>query len=88
MGGPSKNQRGASGAVKGRDVIINVTIDFMEAVNGSQKSVRYQKIDDCGRCHGTGAQPGTGETNCGTCGGSGHQTIRQGPMIFQTGCSA
>jgi len=87
MGNSNRNQRGG-GTVKGRDVIINVTIDFMEAVNGSQKSVRYQKIDDCGRCHGTGAQPGTGKTNCGTCGGSGYQTIRQGSMIFQSGCPA
>lgn len=46
MGGSGSKKRGSGGAVKGRDVIINATIDFMEAVNGSQKTVRYQKIDD------------------------------------------
>lgn len=83
QGGPRQSQ-----AVKGKDVVLNVEVDFMEAVNGTQKSISYSKIDNCSRCNGTGAQPGTGETNCGTCGGSGFQTLRQGSMIFQTTCSA
>ena len=74
--------------VKGRDVVLNVEVDFMDAVNGTQKTVTYNKIDNCNRCNGTGAQPGTGETNCGTCGGSGFQTLRQSAMIFQSTCQA
>ncbi|CAI2369141.1 unnamed protein product [Moneuplotes crassus] len=84
MGGRGKSQ----GPIKGQDVVINISIDFMEAVEGVNKSVRYQKIDNCSRCNGTGAQPGTAETNCSTCGGSGFQTIRQGSMIFQTHCGS
>lgn len=85
MGG-GKGQGRQSQAVKGRDVVLNVTVDFMDAVNGTQKTVQYQKVDNCSRCNGTGAQPGTGETNCGTCNGSGFQTMRQGSMIFQSTC--
>lgn len=87
MGG-QKGQGGRQQAMKGRDVVVNVEVDFMEAVNGTTKSVAYQKIDNCNRCNGTGAQPGTGETNCGTCGGTGFQTMRQGAMIFQTTCGS
>ncbi|CAI2369249.1 unnamed protein product [Moneuplotes crassus] len=86
MGGPGKGGRQAQGRVKGKDISLNITIDFMEAVEGASKTVKYQKVDDCSRCNGTGAQPGTGETNCSTCGGSGYQTVRQGSMIFQSTC--
>ena len=85
MGGSGKRGK-PQGHVKGRDVSLNITIDFMEAVEGVNKTVKYQKVDDCSRCHGSGAQPGTSETNCSTCGGSGFQTVRQGSMIFQSAC--
>lgn len=39
----------ASSAVKGKDVTLNVEIEFMEAVNGAQKSVTYNKVDNCSR---------------------------------------
>jgi len=86
MGGQPGGQQRQS--VKGQDVVLNVEVDFMDAVNGTQKTVTYNKVDNCSRCNGSGAQPGTGETNCRTCNGSGFQTMRQGAMIFQTACQS
>jgi len=82
--GGQKRQGGQQASVKGKDVVLNVEIEFLDAVNGATKTVSYNKIDNCSRCNGSGAQPGTGETNCGTCGGTGFQTIRQGALIFQS----
>lgn len=52
--------------VKGKDILLNIEIDFLDAVNGMTREVRYNKIDSCSRCSGSGAQPGTGETACGS----------------------
>ena len=54
----------------------------MDAVNGCSRNVQYVKTDVCGTCKGSRAKPGTGETTCGACGGSGMQTMRQGPIIM------
>ena len=60
----------------------------MEAVEGASKTVAYVRTDVCGTCNGTRAKPGTSESSCGACGGSGMQTIRQGPIVMQTMCGA
>lgn len=74
--------------MKGKDITLNLEVDFMEAVNGCSKTIQYAKTDSCGTCKGSRAKPGTGETTCGACGGSGMQTMRQGPIIMQTMCGA
>jgi molecular chaperone DnaJ len=43
MGGGGQREPQQS---KGRDVVINVNIEFLEAVNGTQKTVKYQKVDN------------------------------------------
>jgi len=48
----------------------------MEAINGTQKSVGFGRIDVCVSCKGSRAKPGTSETTCGACNGAGFQTIR------------
>lgn len=72
--------------MKGKDIVIVVEIDFMEAINGTQKSVQFGRTDICGTCKGTRAKPGTGESKCGACAGAGFQTVRQGPFMIQQVC--
>jgi len=48
----------------------------MDAINGTQKSVSFGRIDVCITCKGSRAKPGTSETKCGACAGAGFQTIR------------
>lgn len=45
MGGQSQRGR-QQASVKGKDIVLNVEIDFMDAVSGLQKNVTYNKIDD------------------------------------------
>lgn len=61
-------------------------IDFLDAINGSTKTIQYKRTDTCKTCDGTGAKPGTKPVTCGGCGGQGYQTIRQGPFMIQQVC--
>ena len=71
---------------KGQDIMLNMEIDFMDAVNGSQKTVTFTRTEICGTCKGSKVKPGTSPSICGACGGQGFQTIRQGPFMIQQVC--
>jgi len=61
--------------VRGRDIEMDMTLDFKEAAFGIEKVLELYKNDVCGRCGGKGAEPGSEMVNCGKCGGRGQ--IRQ-----------
>lgn len=44
---------------KGQDVVMNIEIDFMDAVNGSTKTVSFGRTDVCETCKGSKSKPGT-----------------------------
>lgn len=60
---------------RGQDLILELTIDFSQAVFGDQVEVSINKDSACKACGGSGAEPGSKNTTCKTCGGSG-QTIK------------
>uniref|UniRef100_A0A7S3CJZ9 CR-type domain-containing protein n=1 Tax=Strombidium rassoulzadegani TaxID=1082188 RepID=A0A7S3CJZ9_9SPIT len=60
----------------------------MEAINGTQKQITFGRTDVCSTCKGTRSKPGTSETKCGSCGGAGFQSIRQGPFMIQQVCGS
>ena len=57
---------------KGRDVEVELTIDFNEAVFGVEKNINLQKDIACDVCGGNGAEPGSKILTCKTCAGSGY----------------
>ncbi|KKU13332.1 MAG: Chaperone protein DnaJ [Parcubacteria group bacterium GW2011_GWC2_45_7] len=63
--------RGRAREAHGRDIELEIAIPFEEAVHGGTREIELDKINQCGRCGGTGAEPGSGFKNCPTCGGSG-----------------
>lgn len=74
---------GAQGATRprgpsaGRDMELEMAVDFEEAIFGAEKEITIDLHDACGTCAGTGAKPGTPIDTCGTCRGSGQvQQIR------------
>jgi molecular chaperone DnaJ len=74
--GPSPFTRARGGrrrtrTVRGRDVHVVLELDFEEAAFGATKEVRVEGLETCGWCTGTGCEPGTHPSRCGTCGGSG-----------------
>jgi molecular chaperone DnaJ len=73
---------------RGADIIINLEIDFMDAVKGLNKEISFKVKDVCGVCKGEKCKPGTKPSKCSTCGGRGTINYQQGPMHIQMGCNA
>jgi molecular chaperone DnaJ len=64
-GGPRSRTR------QGEDLFVRLTLTFEEAAFGTSKEVKVDTMETCGRCQGTGCEPGTHPSRCTRCGGSG-----------------
>lgn len=62
---------GSRRASRGRSLEVEVAITLKQAFEGAKVPVRYNREADCNTCEGSGAEPGTPVSTCGTCGGSG-----------------
>jgi len=58
------NKKG--GSKKGKDIVVNLEINFMDAINGAQKTVSFDRISVCGTCNGSRCKPGSSPTQCST----------------------
>ncbi len=67
FGGGRKKTR----ASRGRDIEMEMEVDFREAVFGAEKVLELYKPSVCETCVGSGADPQSKITTCYTCGGSG-----------------
>ncbi|CEM13814.1 unnamed protein product [Vitrella brassicaformis CCMP3155] len=77
---------GFAQASRGEDIQTEVTIDFMEGINGCDKTLRYQAKAQCGTCNGTGCAPGTGLETCRACNGQGVRRLERGPLTIGIPC--
>jgi molecular chaperone DnaJ len=68
------------GPKPGADRRVNVTIDFEEAVFGTEREVSFDRLETCETCEGSGARPGTSPVTCPQCSGSGE--VRQVQQTF------
>jgi len=83
--GGSSRPRNASRP--GDDLLYDMALSFDEAVFGVEKEIQVQTNVECDRCSGTGAEPGTRETACPMCQGSGQVVQSQGFFRISTTCS-
>ena len=67
--GGSRSQR--RGPQQGDDLRYDLTIDFSQAVFGQEKEIKIPHLESCETCGASGSKPGSGPTNCSTCGGAG-----------------
>jgi len=56
---------------RGKDIQVDVEIDFSEMVSGATRQINLRKQTVCDRCDGTGAEKGSELKTCPTCGGAG-----------------
>jgi len=88
--GFSTGRRSRNSPRRGRDLQMQVTLTFEEAVFGVEKEIEFQRDETCSRCNGAGAEPGTSPTRCSTCNGQGEvRQVRQtflGQMVQTTTC--
>ena len=67
------------------DMLIELEVEFNEAVFGAKKTVKYKYKKGCESCNATGALNGKLDS-CSYCKGSGQVTFKQGFMTFAQTC--
>lgn len=55
----------------GEDMAIEISLDFLEAIFGAEKTIRLERELKCPRCFGNTAEPNTKIKTCSRCGGQG-----------------
>ena len=72
------------GPRRGSDVEGEVTVDFVQAIEGVTVAMQMVSDTACEACRGTGARAGTVPRVCPTCEGSGMQTSTSGGVFAVT----
>lgn len=67
------------------DIEQEISLEFNEAVFGSEKDIEVKYLEPCDDCNGTGAKDGVLST-CSYCQGQGQVVMRQGFMTFAQEC--
>jgi molecular chaperone DnaJ len=70
FGGAGPGRSG--GPQRGRDMQVSHAITLEEAFAGVEAEIEYARLESCGTCKGTGAEPGTRVDTCSECRGTGH----------------
>lgn len=81
FGGASRRRR--RGPRRGADLRYDLTIDFEEAVFGTEKEIELVRPEICPDCNGTGAEPGTYPETCPECRGTGEVRRVQQSILGQ-----
>lgn len=80
FGGGAHSARSAVG----EDIQREMTLSFMDAAKGCQRTFSYTRNEPCSACNATGAKNGTGYTTCGRCQGKGVVQQVQNTMFGRT----
>ncbi len=92
FGGGSSGGARRNAPRRGEDITYRMTITFEEAAFGCTRELKYNRIEQCKECSGTGAEKGTNAETCSRCKGSGTVTVQQrtmfGMMQSQKTCDA
>lgn len=88
FGGGGASRRNAP--IQGEDREVRVNITFEEAVFGCSKEIKFNRIEKCEDCNGSGAAKGTSPETCSNCSGTGQVRVQQrtpfGVMQTQKPC--
>ncbi|KAJ1679610.1 mdj1 protein precursor [Spiromyces aspiralis] len=91
-GGPRRaggaRRRTGAYTVVGDDIEAALTIPFLDAVRGCERSVTITPVVLCHTCNGSGARKGAKPTTCPTCGGSGQHIFSMGGFQMAQTCQA
>lgn len=82
MGG----RRRRTEARKGSDLRYDMTLEFSEAIFGSEKEIEVPRQETCPHCSGSGAEPGTTAIRCPDCNGTGEVRRQAGFFINIATC--
>ncbi|HEV2323239.1 MAG TPA: molecular chaperone DnaJ [Terracidiphilus sp.] len=85
MGGAAQR---TSRKQRGDDLRYDLTIDFEDAVFGTETEIKIRRLETCSTCKGTGSASGHGPTVCGQCNGRGQIRFQQGFFSVARTCTA
>ena len=57
--------------IEGDDLRLDIEIDFEQAVFGCEREIKFDHLELCSSCNGTGAEKGSKPVTCPTCHGTG-----------------
>ncbi|MDR1515198.1 MAG: molecular chaperone DnaJ [Synergistaceae bacterium] len=71
FGGMGRSRTAPNAPRKGSDLEMSMRITLETAYKGASRDVEVPREENCSRCSGSGAEPGTNAETCSGCGGSG-----------------
>lgn len=77
MFGGGGARRNPNAPMRGEDIGVRVTIDFLDAVFGCKRDITFTRVEHCHECNGSGAAKGTSASTCRKCGGRGTITVQR-----------
>ena len=80
FGGGRSSRRSANAPARGEDISQRVEVTFEEAAFGTEKEISASRIENCDRCSGSGAEPGSSVETCLRCNGRGTVRTQQSFM--------
>ena len=81
FGGGGRRGARRQGPERGADLRYDLELTFEEAAFGKETELRVPRTENCEKCHGTGAAPGSEPETCPKCHGSGQvQTVHNTPL--------
>jgi molecular chaperone DnaJ len=83
QGGGGRRSR----AQRGADLREDLTLEFDEAVFGTETTVNVRRHEACEECRGAGVAPGKAPVTCRTCAGRGQVRYQQGFFSIARTCS-
>jgi molecular chaperone DnaJ len=88
MGGMPRGASRGPRQQRGDDLRFDLTIDFEDAVFGTETEVKIRRLENCKTCGGNGSASGRGPSVCGQCRGSGQLRYQQGFFSVARTCGA
>lgn len=79
--------RGGQRQQRGDDLRYDLTIDFEDAVFGTQTEVKIRRLEPCQSCNGKGSTSGRGPSICSQCQGRGQLRFQQGFFSVARTCT-
>ena len=84
--GFTSRRHSRSRAMPGADLRYDLSLDFMDAVSGTETEIEIEKREICPDCEGNGCEQGTEPEACRHCNGIGQVSRSQGFFTVRTTC--
>lgn len=82
FGGRGSSSRGG----RGKDIHYEIEVTLEDAARGVEKTITFPRAQNCTRCGGQGAEPGSKKVTCSGCGGQGQVASGMGFFTISQPC--